>query len=179
MNITLFVVLSSSLSTRERCFIERVDIVRPWIIMRRPKWLAGWGKGKNPFEGSLIVDIPEIKVVEASFNNKLALFAVGILGKNEQTVSSGVEAEEIQTKYEIDMYWKIFYDPTALPKSIPLGKAKDFMAGAVALISGSSSVYGSETLYIVSGNRPSKGNAPLLLDYEIARKIEEAKEKKN
>jgi hypothetical protein len=26
------------------------------------------------------------------------------------------------------------------------------------------------------GNRPSEGNAPLLLDYETAKKIEEAKE---
>jgi hypothetical protein len=27
------------------------------------------------------------------------------------------------------------------------------------------------------GNRPSEGNAPLLLDYEIAKKIEDAKKK--
>jgi hypothetical protein len=74
--------------------------------------------------------------------------------------------------------WKIFYDSTALPDFIPIDKAKDFMAGAVAVSSGSTSVYNTGTVYIASGNRPSKGNAPLLLDYEMAKKIEEARKKK-
>jgi len=52
------------------------------------------------------------------------------------------------------------------------------MAGTVAVSSGTASVYDAGTVYIASGNRPSKGNAPVLLDYEMAKKIEEAKKKR-
>jgi hypothetical protein len=140
------------------------------MLMRRPKWLSGWGKGKNFFEGSLIIDIPDIKVVEASFNKKLVLFAVGKLPRRGTIVSG--------EKYGIDLEWRIFYDSTALPDFMPIGKAKDFMAGTVAVSSGTASVYGAGTVYIASGNKPSKGNAPHLLDYEMAKKIEEARRKK-
>jgi hypothetical protein len=147
--------------------------------MKRPKWLYGWGKGKNIFEGSLIVDIPEIKVVEASFNKSLVFFAVGTARKLETTVSNEGNVEENGSKSKTDLEWKIFYDPTALPNFIPIDKAKDLMAGTVAASSGSTSVYNTRTIYIASGNRPSKGNAPLLLDYEVAKKIKQAKQKMN
>jgi hypothetical protein len=52
------------------------------------------------------------------------------------------------------------------------------MAGAVAVSSGSGSVYNINTVYIASNGRSSKGNAPLLLDYEVAKKIERARKKK-
>ena len=146
--------------------------------MQRPKWLSGWGKGKNPFEGSLIIDIPDIKVVEASFNKKLVLFAVGTSKQSETAVSGEGSAEGNGAKYGTDLEWKIFYDPTALPNFIPIDKARNFMAGTVAVSSGSASVYNTGTVYIASGARPTKGNAPILLDYEIAKKIEEAKKEK-
>jgi hypothetical protein len=76
------------------------------------------------------------------------------------------------------MKWKIFYDPTVLPDWIAVDKAMDFIAGAVAVSSGSASAYNTDTVYLASGKRPSKGNAPFLLDYEMARKIEEAKKKR-
>ena len=147
--------------------------------MRRPEWLSGWGKGKNPFEGSLIIDIPDIKVVEASFNKKLVLFAVGTLPRRETVVSGEGSAATIREKYGTDLEWKIFYDSTVLPNFIPIDKAKDFMAGTVAVSSETASVYNAGTIYVASGNRPSKGNAPHLLDYEMAKKIEEAKKKIN
>ena len=146
--------------------------------MRRPKWLSGWGKGKNLFEGLLIVDIPDIKVVEASFNNKLVLIAVGTLPGRETVVFGEASVAAVGDKYGTDLEWRIFYDSTTLPDFIPIDKARDFMAGTVAVSSGSASVYNTGTVYIASGNRPSKGNAPLLLDYEMAKKIEEAKKKK-
>jgi hypothetical protein len=149
--------------------------------MQRPKWLSGWRQGKNLFEGSLIIDIPEIKVVEASFNKKLALLAVGTLPQRETVVlgerSEAASADKHGTN-GTDLKWRIFYDSTGLPDILPIDKAKDFMAGTVAVISGTASVYDSGTVYIPSGNRPSKGNAPLLLDYELAKKIEDAKKKK-
>ncbi len=52
------------------------------------------------------------------------------------------------------------------------------MAGMVAVVSGTPSVFNTSTVYIASGNRLAKGNAPHLLDYEIAKKIEEAKNEK-
>ena len=142
------------------------------VLMQRPKWLSGWGKGKNLFEGSLIIDIPEVKVVEAGFDKKLAFFALGTAPRSKAAVSE-VRNDECNS----DLEWRIFYDPTALPNSIPVDKAKEFMAGAVAVSSGSASVYNTSTVYVASGDRPSKGNAPLLLDYDIAKKIEEAKKK--
>jgi hypothetical protein len=145
------------------------------MLVLRPKWLSGWGKGKNLFEGSLIVDIPDIKVVEASFNDKLVFFAVGTLPRRETVVSSVGNAASSGEKYGTDLEWKIFYDSTALPDFIPIDKAKEFMAGIVAVSSGTTSVYNTNTVYIASGNRPSKGNAPYLLDYELAKKIEQAK----
>ena len=141
--------------------------------MQRPKWLSGWGKGKHLFEGALIIDIPEIKVAEASFDQKLVFFALGT-APQQDAVAPG---EQNENKPNSELEWRIFYDPTALPDFMPEQKAKEFMAGAVAVSSGSASVYNTSTLYIASGNRPSKGNAPLLLDYEIAKKIEEAKKK--
>ncbi len=44
--------------------------------MRLPRWLKK-RKGKNPFEGSLIIDNPDIKVVEAKYDKKPVLLAIG------------------------------------------------------------------------------------------------------
>jgi hypothetical protein len=146
--------------------------------MRRPKWLSGWGKGKNLPEVSLIIDIPDIKVVEANFDKKPILFAVGTPQRRETVSSSEGSALAIGEKYGTDSEWRIFYDSIILSDFIPIEKAKDFMAGTVAVSSKTASVYGAGTVYVASGNRPSKGNAPVLLDYEMAKKIEEARKKK-
>ncbi len=148
------------------------------ICMLRPKWLSGWGKGKNPFEGSLIIDLPEIKVVEASFNKKPVLFAVGTLQRHGIVLSEEGNAAVVGKKHAAVLKWKIFYDSSVLAGFIPIDRAEDFMAGAVAVSSGTASVYDVGTVYIPSGKRPSKGNAPILLDYEMAKRIEEAKKKR-
>jgi hypothetical protein len=114
--------------------------------MQRPKWLSGWGKGKNLFEGSLIIDIADIKVVEASFNKKLFLFAVGTAQKLEATVSDEGNAEENESESRKDLEWKIFYDSTVLAPFIPVDKVTNLMAGIVAASSGSASVYNSSTV---------------------------------
>ena len=148
--------------------------------MQRPKWLNGWGNGKNPLKGSLIIDIPDIKVVEAIFNNKIVLLAIGTLQRQGTDRSIKENSGEIQGSLgtQKDLKWKIFYDPTALHNLVPNDKSLDFMAGMVAVVSGTPSVFDTSTVYIASGNRPSKGNAPHLLDYEIAKKIEEARKEK-
>jgi hypothetical protein len=146
--------------------------------MQRPKWLRGWSKGKNPLEGSLIIDIPDVKVVEASFDDKLVLVAIGKLLQSERVVSTEANATVNDEKHGTDLEWRIFYDSTVFPGFMLNEKAMDFLRETVALLSGNASVYNTGTKYIDSGNSSSKGNAPLLLDYEIAKKIEKAKEKK-
>jgi len=146
--------------------------------MRRPEWLSGWGKGKNLFEGSLIIDIPDIKVVEASLDKEPIFFAIGTIPRRETVVTGGGTAATVGERRETDLEWKIFYDSTVIPDFIPIEKAKDFIAGTVAISAGSASIYDARTIYIASGSRPSKGNAPVLLDYEMAKKIEEAKKEK-
>jgi hypothetical protein len=102
---------------------------------------------------------------------------VGTLPRRETVVSCQASAAAIEDKYGTDLEWKIFYDSTALRDFIPIDKARDFMAGIVAASSGTASVCNTGTVYIASGNRPSKGNAAHLIDYEMAKKIEEAKKK--
>ena len=137
--------------------------------MQLPKWLEGWEKKMNHFESSLIVDIPDIKVVKATLNNILVFIAIGTLQKHDSVVS------EDTTKQQSDLEWKIFYDNATLPNFTSQERINDFMAGAVAASSGNTSVYNANTKYISSGNRPAKGNAPVLLDYSLAKKIENAK----
>ena len=148
------------------------------VLMRRPKWLSGWGKGKNTVEVSLIIDTPDIRVVEASQNEKLFLVAIGTSPSREIAISGEKQAVAVGDKNETELKWKIFYDSIALPDFMSFDKAKDFMAGTVAVCSGARSVYDADTVYVASGKRPSKGNAPLLLDYETAKKIEEARKKR-
>ena len=147
--------------------------------MQRPKWLSGWGEGKNLLEARLLIDLPDIMVVEASFDSKLLFFAIGTSQENETLVSGKESAKENESKFKTDLEWKIFYDKTALPRFMPIDKAKNLMAGIVSVSSGIMSVYNLSTIFVPSSSRPSKGNAPVLLDYEIARKIEEAKKNKS
>jgi hypothetical protein len=140
--------------------------------MQLPKWLNGWERGKNLFESSLIVDIPDIKVVKATFNNRLVFVAIAEPKEYDAVVS------EITAKDQCDLEWKIFYDTTALPNLTSQERISDFIAGATAASSGNTSVYNTNTKYISSGNRPAKGNSPVLLDYKIAKKIDDAKKKK-
>ena len=141
--------------------------------MLRPKWLNGW-KNKKILEASLTVDIADIKVVEAKFDEKLAFIAVATKLKIEF-----IPDHEKKDESRTDLEWRIFYDPTTIPDNMPLEKAKTLMSGIVALCSGSTSVYSASSKYIAHDTRPSKGNAPLLLDYDLAKKMQEAKNKES
>jgi hypothetical protein len=147
--------------------------------MQRPKWLSGWGEGKNLLEARLLIDIPDIQVVEASFNKRLLFFAIGTLKKDGSSISLEESDKGNQGELVRVLEWKVYYDSTSLPKSMPIDKAKNLMDGIISASAGSASVYNLNTVYIVSGNRPAKGNTPFLLDYEMARKIEEAKKSKS
>lgn len=140
--------------------------------MQRPKWLTEWVTKKNILEGYLTVDLTEIKVVEGIFNQKLFFIAVGIVPKADAIYSEKKTQKDAVQK---DLEWKIFYDSTILPTFLSIEKIKDLMVGIVAFSSDSSSVCSTTTSHIPVGNRPSKGNAPVLLNYDIVKKIQEAK----
>jgi hypothetical protein len=141
--------------------------------MQLPKWLNGWEDGKNIFESSLIIDIPDVKVVKATIDNRLVFVAIAVPQEHNSFVS------ENNSKHECNIEWKIFYDTTALLTFTSQERINAFIAGAVAASSGNASVYNTTTKYISNGNRPAKGNAPVLLDYNIAKKIDDAKKKNN
>lgn len=145
------------------------------VPMQRPKWLSGWKKRKNLLEGFLIIDMPDFKVTEAYFDNKLLLLALGVAQLSGTTVPKERNVGHAEEDCTRELEWRIFYEPTAIPYGVPLEKAKEFMAGAVAVTSKSLSVYNKNTVFIPHGRGPSKGNAPLLLSYYIAKKLEDAR----
>ena len=114
--------------------------------MRLPTWLRR-RKRKNPFEGSLIIDNPDIKVVEAKYDKKPVLLAVGTSKQRELIVSGegGTEKLKAKIKTQKDLEWQILYNPKALPDFIPIEKAKDLMVGTIAVTSGSPTVYEPQT----------------------------------
>ncbi len=137
--------------------------------MRRPKWLNEWGVGKNPIKGELTIDTPDIKVAEVSLNNNLVLVAIGARTRRETFIQ----------EQEINLEWKLFYDSTVMPCAMSKEKLKDLLAGLVYALSRDSSIYDEETKYIAYGDRPMKGHAPVLVDYEMLKRIEAARNQKD
>ncbi len=143
------------------------------MFMMRPKWLDGWGEGRNLLEARLLIDIPDIRVVESSYDRKLLFIGIGTVQKPESGPSTQTDGKYDERKSK-DLEWRIFYDSTVIPQSMSMDCANNLMAGIISALAESESVFHPSTVYISSG-RSSKGNAPLLLDYEMAKKIEEAK----
>jgi len=114
--------------------------------MRLPMWLKR-RKGKNPFEGSLIVDNPDIKVVEATYDTKPVLLAVGTSKQRELKVSGKGNTDGLGAQYRTqkDLDWQVLFNPKALPDFIPIEKAKELMAGTIAVSSGSAAVFSPKT----------------------------------
>jgi hypothetical protein len=106
-------------------------------------------KVKNPFEGSIVVDNPDIKVVEAKYEKIPFLLAVGTSTQRELSVSGQGSMEKVGAKYQSqkELDWRLFYNPKALPDFIPLEEAKQLMAGTVATSSGSISVLSTQTTF--------------------------------
>jgi hypothetical protein len=108
-------------------------------------------KGKNPFEASMPVDNPDVKIVTASYKNKPFFIGIGlskqreIKGKGAVTIPKGAKAEYQSQK---DLDWRLLYNPKVLPPGFTtFEKAKEFMASTVAATSGNAGVYQSETKY--------------------------------
>ena len=146
--------------------------------MKRPNWLGVLGKSKNHFEGSLVVDASDVKVVEANFNKELAFLAIGTVQKCDSAFVNDNNSgnSSVSCKNSMGWEWKIFYD-SSIFANLEGNNKRDFLAGMVALLSGNLSIYDEATVFIAKGKRPSKGNSPILLDFELASRIEKAKGK--
>jgi hypothetical protein len=141
--------------------------------MQRPKWLNGVGKGKNHFEGSLVIDASDVKVVEA---DKELAFSVGIVRKVTVFLKDNDSGDFSELRHQ-GLGMEVFYDSSIFANLEGNEKNRYFMADMVALLSGNLSVYDETTAFIAKGKRPSKGNSPILLDFELASRIEKAKGK--
>ena len=110
-------------------------------------------KKKNPFEASMFLDKPEAKMVEARYNEKSFLVAFGVAEQRDVKGAGGVGTEGVKGEYQSqkDLKWRVWYNPEALPQGfMPEEKLKDWMAGTVAVTSGSIDVFNPSTEFIES-----------------------------
>jgi len=110
-------------------------------------------KKKNPFEASMPLDKPEVKMVEGRYNEKPFLVAFGVAEQRDVKGAGGVGTEGVKGEYQSqkDLKWRVWYNPQALPQGfIPEEKLKDWMAGTVAVTSGSIAVFNPSTEFIES-----------------------------
>jgi len=110
-------------------------------------------KKKNPFEASMLIDKPEFKMIEARYNENPFFFAVGTAKQREVKGAGGVGTEGVKGEYQSqkDLEWRIFYNMNALPNGfMPEEKLKEWMAGTVAVTSGSIDVFEPSTDFIES-----------------------------
>lgn len=109
-------------------------------------------KRKNPFEASMPLDKPEVKVVEARYEGKPFLVAFGKVKQREVKGAGGVGTEGVKGEYESqkDLDWQVLYNLNALPSGfIPEEKLKDWMAGTVSVASGgNATVFNADTEFI-------------------------------
>lgn len=105
---------------------------------------------KNPFEASLILDNPDVKVVEARYKKKPFFIGVGISQQRDVKGVGEVGSKGLKGEYRTqkDLMWHLLYNPNVLPNGfMPMEKLKDWMASTVSAVSGSMSVYEAQTDY--------------------------------
>ena len=144
-------------------------------------------KRKNPFEASMPLDKPEVKVVEARYNEKPFLIAFGKAKQREVKGAGGVGTDgikgEIQSQKDLD--WQVLYNLKVLPEGfMPEEKLKDWIGGTVALTSGSIDVFNPDTEFIeadltkLEEAKDRHPNQPLLEDWWRSMTKEGIKKKK-
>ena len=110
--------------------------------MRFSKWFKR-RKKRNPFEASMPLDKPEVKMVEARYNEEPFLVAFGVAKQRDVKGTGGIGTEGVKGEYESqkDLNWRVWYNPKALPEGfMPEEKLKDWMAGTVSIVSGGATV---------------------------------------
>lgn len=107
---------------------------------------------ESPFDASMPIDNPDIKVVEGRYKGKPFVIGVGVSTQRE---TKGVGEISIPTGGKVgyatqkDLQWQLFYNMGALPSGfVPAEKVLGFMAGTVTLASGSFAALSGETKFI-------------------------------
>ena len=89
------------------------------------------------------LDKPEVKMVEARYNEEPFLVAFGVAKQRDVKGTGGIGTEGVKGEYESqkDLNWRVWYNPKALPEGfMPEEKLKDWMAGTVSIVSGGATV---------------------------------------
>jgi len=140
-------------------------------------------KKKNPFEASMLLDKPEVKMVEGRYNKKPFLVAFGVAKQRDVKGAGGVGTEGVKGEYQSqkDLDWQVLYNLKALPEGfIPEEKLRSWMAGTVAVTSGSIDVFSDTTTFVETDQEKleAKGRDPMkaLFDADIVKRL--AKKKK-
>jgi hypothetical protein len=110
-------------------------------------------KKKNPFEASMPIDNPDVKVVTASFDEKPFFIGIGTSKQREVKGSGQVDlVEGVKGEYQSQKYleWQLLYNPKVLPDFMPMDRLKNWMAGTVAVTSGSIDVFTPQTKFVVT-----------------------------
>lgn len=104
--------------------------------MRLPKWLKRQGT-KNLFEASMVIDNADIKLIEAKYDRKPVLLAIGTSKQRELNVSGKGSTQGIGAEYKIqkDLEWKVYFNPKTLPDFIPIDKLDQVTAGTISVAS--------------------------------------------
>jgi hypothetical protein len=113
----------------------------------RKKALKEEPEKKNPFQGSIIIDNPDVKVVEARYNDQPFFIGAGVSTQRDVKGSAGANIPDgIKGEYESqkDLKWEIYVNLHVLPPGfVPADKVNDFVASAASFISGNAVVSGS------------------------------------
>jgi hypothetical protein len=106
-------------------------------------------KEKKQFKASLVLDSPDIKIVEASYKNKPIFFAIGTSTERDRRITAGGDITGAKGEYQAQkrLKWHLIYNPENMPGFIPIERFKSLMAGITAAVSGSKSVYEGSTRY--------------------------------
>lgn len=108
-------------------------------------------KKKSAIDATMIINNPDIKIVEARYHEEPFFIGVGISKQRELKVAGEVGTQGGKGEYHTqkDLDWHLIYNPKTLPDGfIPFDKLKDFMAGTVSVASGSSTVYSAGTKFL-------------------------------
>jgi hypothetical protein len=99
----------------------------------------------------MVINNPDIKVVEARYYERPFFIGVGTSIQRELKVAGELGTEGGKGEYHTqkDLDWQYFYNLKALPEGfMPLNELKHFMAGTVSVTSGSANVYSAETKFL-------------------------------
>ncbi len=106
------------------------------------------------------IDKKDVKVVTATYKDQPFLIGVGTAKQTEVKGSGQFDATGARGAYESqkELHWDLFYNPNVLPSGfVPIEKAKEIMAGTVAVTSGSADVYKPHTDFKETPSETLKG----------------------